>query len=45
MADVTFYNGNPAEGGVILAQKRINNSPFAQTVYGSEGHHPSHPRD
>ena len=36
IANVTFYGGNPAEGGVILAQKRINNSPFAQTVYGTE---------
>ena len=36
VADVIFYDGNPADEGVILAEKRINNSPFAQTVYGTE---------
>ena len=36
IANVTFYGGNPTEGGVILAQRRINNSPFAQTVHGAE---------
>ena len=36
MAEVTFYDGDPSDGGVMLAEARINNSPFAQVISGIE---------
>lgn len=36
MANVTFYDGDPADGGVKLAEERINNSPLAMVFSGIE---------
>lgn len=36
IADVTFYDSDPRDGGVMLAEEHINNSPFAQVIYGIE---------
>lgn len=36
MAEVTFYDGNPADGGEVLETMRINNSPIARPIKNAE---------
>lgn len=36
MAEVTFYDGNPASDGEVLETMRINNSPLARPIENAE---------